>query len=91
MFAFPVRAMQGLRRASADRIANVQVVGDGYALHWDDLDVHFTVAGLLAGRLGSAMWMREFARKAGSVRSEAKARASRRNGRKGGRPRLAKT
>ena len=88
MFAFPIRAMQGLRGATPDRLAKVQIAGDGYALHWDDLDVHFTVAGLLAGRLGSRVWMREHARKAGSATSEAKAKAARRNGRKGGRPRL---
>lgn len=86
MFAFPTRAIQGLRRISPDRLAKVEIAGDGYALHWDDLDVHFTVSGLLAGRLGSRVWMREHARKAGSVTSEAKAKAARRNGRKGGRP-----
>jgi hypothetical protein len=91
MFAFPTRSMQGLRGVSPDRLANVEVAGDGYALHWDDLDVQFTVLGLLAGRLGSRLWMREHARKAGSVKSVAKARAARRNGRKGGRPRLGTT
>lgn len=86
MFAFPVNSAQGLRGASPDLLAKIDVAGDGYALHWDELDVHFTVPGLLAGRLGSRIWMREHARRAGSVRSEAKTRAARRNGGKGGRP-----
>lgn len=87
MFAFPVAATQGLRGASREHLANVEIAGDGYALHWEDRDAHFTVSGLLAGRLGSRVWMREHARTAGSVRSKAKARAARRKGRKGGRPR----
>jgi hypothetical protein len=86
MVAIPTRLIQGLRGKSAAAIAKVQVMGDGYALHWDEIDAHHTVASLVAGRLGSTAWMREHARAAGSVRSEAKARAARRNGKKGGRP-----
>jgi hypothetical protein len=71
---------------SPAELERVEVAGEGYALHWDDLDVHFTVEGLLAGRLGSHLWMRQHARRAGSVRSKAKAAAARRNGMKGGRP-----
>ncbi|MQA92136.1 MAG: DUF2442 domain-containing protein [Gemmatimonas sp.] len=87
LFAFPVKSAQGLDGATADQLAEVEVLGDGYALHWEKLDADFTVAGLLAGRLGSRAWMREHARRAGSVTSGAKARAARANGRKGGRPR----
>lgn len=86
LFAFPVELAEGLSGAAPDQLETVEVVGGGYALHWDELDVHFTVPGLLAGRLGSGVWMREHARRAGSVTSEAKARAARRNGLKGGRP-----
>lgn len=86
MVAIPTRMMQGLRGKSSAAIEKVQIMGQGYALHWDELDAHFTVAGLVAGRFGSRIWMREHARAAGSVRSEAKARAARRNGKKGGRP-----
>jgi hypothetical protein len=87
LFAFPIKGVQGLSRATAEQLEAVEVVGDGYALHWDAIDTHYTVAGLLAGRLGSRLWMREHARHAGASTSAAKALAARRNGRKGGRPR----
>jgi hypothetical protein len=87
LFAFPAQSTQGLRNQPPDLVAKVEIWGNGYALRWDALDVDYTVPGLLAGRLGTKLWMREHARAAGSVRSEAKARAARRNGRKGGRPR----
>jgi hypothetical protein len=86
LFAIPVSQIQGLDGASPAELERVEVAGEGYALHWDGLDVHFTVAGLLAGRLGSQLWMRQHAQRAGSVRSKAKAAAARRNGMKGGRP-----
>lgn len=87
LFGFPASSAQGLQGATPDQLAEVEVVGDGYALHWQSLDADFTVAGLLQGRFGSRAWMREHARRAGSATSEAKARAARANGRKGGRPR----
>jgi len=86
MFGVPADGVQGLDGATDDERAGLEVVGNGYALHWDDIDVHYTVAGLLAGRLGSRIWMQEHARRAGRATSEAKARAARRNGLKGGRP-----
>jgi hypothetical protein len=90
LFAIPVHSIQGLRGAAAALVERVRVQGNGYALRWEELDVDFSVAGLLAGRIGTRLWMREHARRAGSVTSAAKARAARRNGKKGGRPSRAK-
>ena len=87
LFAFPTEIAQGLRGASPEQLAAVEVEGNGYALHWEELDADFTVAGLVAGRFGTKRWMSELGRRGGSARSEAKARASRENGKKGGRPR----
>jgi hypothetical protein len=87
LIAFPPGAAQGLRGASAELLSQVEIVGDGYALHWEELDADFTIPGILAGKLGTRTWMRELARRAGSIRSPAKARAARKNGMKGGRPR----
>jgi hypothetical protein len=87
MFAFPVEATEGLNGARPEDLEEVEIAAGGYALHWQGLDVHYTVPGLLAGRLGSRIWMREHARRAGSATSEAKAKAARQNGLKGGRPR----
>jgi hypothetical protein len=90
LFAFPAKHTQGLSNATPEQLAAVEVWGDGYALHWEELDADYTVTGLLAGRLGTRLWMREHARRAGSVTSKAKAMAARRNGKKGGRPRKQK-
>jgi hypothetical protein len=87
-FSFPAAGAEGLDMASADELERVEILGNGYALRWEALDADLTVPGLLAGRLGSMRWMaQEMGRAGGSVRSVAKARAARQNGRKGGRPR----
>jgi hypothetical protein len=83
-FAFPPRLAQGLEQATEDELAEVEVMGAGYGLHWETLDVDFTVPGLLAGIFGTRAYM---ARHAGRTTSPAKAAAARANGAKGGRPR----
>lgn len=83
-FAFPPRLAQGLGQATEDELAEVEVMGAGYGLHWETLDVDFTVPGLLAGIFGTRAYM---ARHAGRTTSPAKAAAARANGAKGGRPR----
>lgn len=89
-FAFPARLAEGLEDASDDDLADVDVLGLGYGLHWERLDVDLAVPGLLAGLFGTKAWMdRLRAAQAGRATSEKKAEAARRNGRKGGRPRAA--
>lgn len=83
-FAFPPRLAQGLEGASDDQLAAVAILGRGYGLHWEELDVDLSLPGLMAGIFGTKAWM---ARHAGRTTSEAKAAASRANGAKGGRPR----
>jgi hypothetical protein len=83
-FAFPPRLAQGLESATADQLAQVEILGAGYGLHWEALDVDLTVPNLLAGLLGTKSYM---ARVAGQASSPAKAAAARANGAKGGRPR----
>lgn len=87
LFAFPAEAGQGLRGATPAQLAEVEVLPGGYGLHWEALDADLAVPALLQGVFGSAAWMREWGRAAGSVRSAAKTDAARANGRKGGRPR----
>jgi hypothetical protein len=87
-FVFPPRALQGMARASEAALADVEILGQGHALHWPRLDADFTVPGLLMGVFGTRAWMAsELARRAGQSKSPAKAAAARANGRKGGRPR----
>lgn len=83
-FAFPPRLVQGLEHADDDRLAEVEILGAGYDLHWEALDVDITVPGLLAGLFGTRAFM---AAQAGRATSTAKATAARANGAKGGRPR----
>jgi hypothetical protein len=83
-FAFPPRLAQGLERASDEELETVEVLGSGYGLHWEPLDVDFSVPGLMAGIFGTRAYM---ARRAGQATSPAKAAAARANGAKGGRPR----
>ena len=87
-FAFPARHVQGLESASDADLGEVEVLGRGFGLHWERLDVDVSVPGLLAGLFGTRAWMdRQRAARAGAVRSAAKAAAARANGAKGGRPR----
>jgi hypothetical protein len=83
-FAFPPRLAQGLEAATDEQLKAVQILGVGYGLHWEALDVDLSIPGLLAGLFGTRAYM---ARRAGQATSAAKAAASRANGAKGGRPR----
>lgn len=83
-FAFPASLAQGLEGASESELASIEILGNGYGLHWESLDVDLSVPGLLAGIFGTRSYM---ARRAGQATSAAKAAASRVNGAKGGRPR----
>lgn len=83
-FAFPPRLAQGLDTATDEQLAAVEILGQGYGLHWESLDVDLSLPGLMAGLFGTRAWM---ARLAGQRTSEAKAAAARVNGAKGGRPR----
>lgn len=83
-FAFPPRLVQGLENAGDGGLSTVEILGAGYGLHWEALDVDISVPGLLAGIFGTKSHM---ARQAGKATSAAKAEAARANGAKGGRPR----
>lgn len=86
----PVHLLEGLAGATDEQITEVEILGDGYGLHWETLDVDLTVPGLVMGVFGTAKWM---AKVAGQTKSEKKAAAARANGALGGRPRkvIAKT
>ena len=83
-FAFPPRLAQGLEDATAEQLAQVEILGAGYGLHWEALDADLSIPGLLAGLFGTRAHM---ARLAGQATSPRKVAAARANGAKGGRPR----
>lgn len=83
-FAFPAAMAQGLEHASDQDLAKIEILGNGYGLHWPTLDTDLAVSDLLAGLFGTKKWL---ARSTGRTRTPAKPAAARSNGSKGGRPR----
>jgi hypothetical protein len=85
-FGFPPERVSGLEAVNAKELAKVRISPSGDGLHWDDLNVNASLTGLMADALNLREWAPRFM---GQSRSEAKARAARLNGMKGGRPRHA--
>ena len=83
-FGFPPDQVGGLENATAYQLSNIRLSPSGDGLHWDDLNVDVSLTGLMARALNLREWA---PRIMGQVRSEAKAKAARTNGKKGGRPR----
>jgi SLT domain-containing protein len=85
----PVTLLPELKNASEDILADVHVSPGGWGVCWDRADVQYEVGGVLAlaGWPRPAAAMRELGRIGGRTKSPARARASRANGAKGGRPR----
>ena len=89
-YAFPAQLVEDLSGATDDQLADVEVDGLGFNLHWPALDADLYVPTLVSGMFGTRDWMtRELARHAGQATSPAKAAAARAKGAKGGRPRKA--
>jgi general stress protein YciG len=84
---FPIWKIRELRNASDDEVKDAYITKAGDAIHWDNLDAHYTIAGLAANIFGTREWMQELGRKGGSSVSAKKSEAARKNGAKGGRPR----
>lgn len=84
VFGFPPARIVGLEGGTAEQLSSVRISPSGDGLHWDELGVDVSLTGLMT----EALNLREWApRIMGKTRTEAKAKAARRNGRKGGRPR----
>jgi Protein of unknown function (DUF2442) len=87
MMGFPYQLLQGLANGTPEQLAEVEILPTGSALHWESLDADLGVAQLVSGLFGTKAWMTELGRHGGKSKSEAKAQASRDNGKRGGRPR----
>ncbi len=86
-YVFPAHLVQDLESASHDDLANIEVDGVGFNLHFPKLDADLYIPALVAGVFGTRNWMyKALARRAGRSKSPAKTAASRSNGTKGGRP-----
>ena len=85
-FGFPPERVPGLEKLDAKKLAVVRISPSGDGLHWDEVGVDVSLTGLVSEALNLREWAPRFM---GQTRSEAKARAARLNGMKGGRPRRA--
>jgi hypothetical protein len=84
--AFVPEQVQGLAGASADDLRDVVLRSGGLSIHWPRLDADFSVPNLLQGLTGTKRWMAaQLVAAGGKVPSEAKAKAARENGKRGGR------
>lgn len=86
-FRVPVVQVEGLGALPESTIREVTVDGAGHGLYWPSIDLDLSVSALLAGCFGTKAWMATLGRQGGQARTNAKQRAARENGKKGGRPR----
>jgi len=84
----PVKLIPSLNGASPKDLRTVEVLGRGSGLHWEGLDLDISVPGLVCSAFPGSAWLSELGRLGGRRTSPAKTLAARRNGRKGGRPRV---
>jgi len=84
----PVKLIPSLKGVRPKDLRAVAVLGRGGGLHWESLDLDLSVPGLVSSVFSGTAWLAELGRHGGRRTSAAKALAARRNGRKGGRPRL---
>ena len=87
-FTVPVKLIPGLKRAAPRDIRTVEVLGRGGGLHWENLDLDLSVPALVSSVFQGPTWMAELGRMGGRRSSAAKTAAARKNGQRGGRPRL---
>ena len=86
-FGFPAALAEGLADAPRSKLAKIKISPNGLGLHWPLLDADLYVPGLIEGAFGSGRWMQQIGKLGGLSRSVSKAKASRKNGKRGGRPR----
>ncbi len=85
---FSPKDAEGLERVRPADLDKIEISPSGFGLHFPKLDADLYLPALLEGFLGSRRWMAaRLGRKGGEARSDAKAAASRANGKLGGRPR----
>lgn len=85
-FSLPVAIIPRVSRATLAERADVSPTEGEPGIRWNALDLEIYVPLLIAMLIGEDAWKSAAGRRLGSITSAAKARASRANGAKGGRP-----
>jgi hypothetical protein len=57
IFSFPPKLVQGLDHASPEDLSDLWIDAAGQSIHWERLDVDFSIPHLLAGIFGTKNWM----------------------------------
>ena len=87
--AFSPRDAQGLEKATAAQLRDIEISPSGFGINFPRLDADIYLPTLLQGFLGSRAWMAaRLGAIGGKSRSAAKLSAARRNGKLGGRPKV---
>lgn len=87
---FAPQDAEGLENGTPAQLQKIEISPSGYGIHFPRLDADLYLPALLEGFLGSKRWMASaLGRTGGKARTAAKKKASRRNGKLGGRPRKA--
>ena len=90
--SFSPRDAQGLETATWEQLREIEIDPPGFGLHFPALDADLYIPALLEGFFGSKRWMAaRLGELGGKAKSAAKAKASRANGRMGGRPKIVAT
>jgi len=82
----PIEDLQDLGSATHQQLQNYELLGGGTGISFPGLDVDLYVPALIEGVYGNRRWMAQLGSKGGKARTEAKRKAARTNGAKGGRP-----
>jgi hypothetical protein len=86
--SFAPNNAQGLEKATRSQLDEIEISPSGLGLHFPKLDADLYLPAILQGFLGSRKWMASrLGQAGGKSRSVAKQKASRTNGKLGGRPR----
>jgi len=86
--SFSPNDTQGLEKASPSQLDEIEISPSGFGIHFPKLDADLYLPAILQGFLGSRKWIASrLGQVGGKSRSAAKQRASRANGKLGGRPR----
>jgi hypothetical protein len=91
LFGVPIEHLPEIKRARSEELAAVEVIGAGNILHWESLDADYSIPALVVRGIGMPAVASEMARRGGRATSRAKAVAAGANGKKGGRPRKARS